>query len=217
MDFYFLIGYRQCGLNEILIMIKYILKRRPINLATDIVALAIDLLVGKLIKNHWSVRRLVPNKHSSTQSFILLLDSFIRNVFITDSVLHSICALPQIQSAHTGSMRALTAASTFAHSASRRSALLARMRSSSLMRLSRSAATRAAGPRSARAYSDDWAPRYRRATQGGSSKLTQAPPGAARAHCLAVPADMRPKAACCQECFNFGCWLELAVVLLSIE
>ena len=44
MDFYFLIGYRQCGLNEIPIRVKYTLKGRPINLTNDIVALAIDLL-----------------------------------------------------------------------------------------------------------------------------------------------------------------------------
>ena len=65
MDFYFLIGYRQCGLNEIPIRVKYILHKRPINLTTDIVALAIDLLDGKFVKNHWSLRLLVPNKHSS--------------------------------------------------------------------------------------------------------------------------------------------------------
>ena len=52
MDFYFLIGYRQCGLNKILIKVKYRLKGRPIKLTTDIVALAIDLLDSELIKNH---------------------------------------------------------------------------------------------------------------------------------------------------------------------
>ena len=52
MDFYFLIGYRQCKLNEIPIRVKYTLKERPINLTTDIVALAIDLLDKKDIKNH---------------------------------------------------------------------------------------------------------------------------------------------------------------------
>ena len=91
MDFYFLIGYRQCGLNEIPIRVKYILKKRRINFTTDIVALAIDLLDGKDIKNHWNLRVLVPSKHSSSQSFILLLESFIRDVIITDSVLNSIC------------------------------------------------------------------------------------------------------------------------------
>ena len=92
MDFYFLIGYRQFGLIEISIRVKYTLKGRPINLTTDIVALAIDLLDGKDIKNHWNLRVSVPNKHSSSQSFILLLESFIRDVFITDSVLNTICA-----------------------------------------------------------------------------------------------------------------------------
>ena len=71
MDLYFLIDYRQCGVNEILIKVKYTLKLRPINLTTDIVALAIDLLDGKYIKNHWNLRVLVPNKHSSSQSFII--------------------------------------------------------------------------------------------------------------------------------------------------
>ena len=61
MDFYFLIGYRQCGLNEISIRMKYILKGHLINCTTDIVALAIDLLDGKDIKNHWNLRVLVPN------------------------------------------------------------------------------------------------------------------------------------------------------------
>ena len=92
MDFYFLIGYRQCGLNEIPIRVKYTLKGRPINLTTDILSLAIDLLDEKDIKNHWNLRVLVPNKHFSSQSFIILLERLIRDVFITDSVLNTICA-----------------------------------------------------------------------------------------------------------------------------
>ena len=71
---------------------KYILKGRPINFTTNILALAIDLLDGKDIKNHWNLRVLVPNKNSSTQLFILSLESFIRDVIIIDSVLNSICA-----------------------------------------------------------------------------------------------------------------------------
>ena len=54
MDFYYLIGYRQCGLNEIPIRVKYILKGRSINFTTDILAMAIYLLDGKFVKNHWS-------------------------------------------------------------------------------------------------------------------------------------------------------------------
>ena len=54
-------------------------------------AVAINLLDGKDIKKNCCLRFLVPNKHSSSQSFILLLQSFIRDVFITDSVLNSIC------------------------------------------------------------------------------------------------------------------------------
>ena len=48
MNFYFLLGYRQCGLKEILIRVKYLLKGRPINLTTDIVAVAINLLMEKI-------------------------------------------------------------------------------------------------------------------------------------------------------------------------
>ena len=59
---------------------KYILTGRSINFTTDIVALAIDHLDEKDIKNHWNIRVLVPNKHSSSQSFILVLESFIRDV-----------------------------------------------------------------------------------------------------------------------------------------
>ena len=92
MDFYFLIGYRRCGLKEIPIRVKYLLTGRSINLATDNVAVTINLLDGKDNKNYWSLRLLVPNSHSSNQSFILLLQHFIRDVFITDSVLNSICA-----------------------------------------------------------------------------------------------------------------------------
>ena len=92
MDFYFLLGYRQFKLKEILIRVKYLLNGRPINLTTDIVAVVINLLNGKDIKNHYSFRFLVPNKHSSSQSFILLIQSLIKDVFITDSVLNSICA-----------------------------------------------------------------------------------------------------------------------------
>ena len=93
MDFYCLLGYRQCGLIKILIRMKYPPTGRPINLTTDIVVLAIDMLDWKDIKNHWNLRVLVFNKHSSSQSFIVLLDSFIRDVFITDSVFNTICAL----------------------------------------------------------------------------------------------------------------------------
>ena len=92
MDLYFLIGYRQCGVNEIPIRVKYKLKKRPIYLTTDIVALAVDLLDGKNIKNHWNLRVLFSNKHSSSQSFIILLERFIRDVFITESVLNTIFA-----------------------------------------------------------------------------------------------------------------------------
>ena len=90
MKFYFLIGYRECKLNEILIRGNYILIGLPINLTTDIVPLVIDLLDGKDIKNHWNLRVSVPNKHSSSKSLILLLVSLSINVFITDSVLTSI-------------------------------------------------------------------------------------------------------------------------------
>ena len=55
MDFYLLICYRQCGLNKILVMLKHILNGRPINLTTDIVALDIDVLDGKFVKNYWSL------------------------------------------------------------------------------------------------------------------------------------------------------------------
>ena len=50
MDFYFLVGYRQCGLKEIPIKVKYLLIARPINFTTDIVA--INLLDSKNIKNY---------------------------------------------------------------------------------------------------------------------------------------------------------------------
>ena len=97
MEFYFLIGYRQFGVKEIPIRVKYLLKGRTINLGTDNVAVAISLLDGKDIKNDWSLRLLVPNKHSSNQSFISLLQNFIRDVFITVSVLNSIGALNLIK------------------------------------------------------------------------------------------------------------------------
>ena len=97
MDFYFSLGYRQCGLKEIPIRVKYLLKGRRINLTTDIVAVAINLLDRKDIKNYWSLQFLVPNKHSSSQSFILLIQRFIRDVFITDSVLNSICVFNLIK------------------------------------------------------------------------------------------------------------------------
>ena len=91
MNCYFLIGNQQCGQKEISIKVKYILKKRPINLTIDILAVAIVLLDGKNIKNHWSPQSLVSNKHSPSQSFILLLQSFIRDDIITDSVFNSIC------------------------------------------------------------------------------------------------------------------------------
>ena len=76
---------------------KYTLEGRPFNLTTDILALAIDLLDGQNIKNHWNLSVLVSKKHSSSQSFILLLESVIRDVFITDSVLNTICAFNLIK------------------------------------------------------------------------------------------------------------------------
>ena len=69
---------------KIPIRVKYILTGRPINVTTDIVAIAIDLLDGKNIKNHWCLHLLDFNKHSSNQSFILLLQSLIRDVIIID-------------------------------------------------------------------------------------------------------------------------------------
>ena len=93
MDFHFLIGYRQCGVEDIPIKVKYIIKGRQINFTTNIVAVAIDLLDGKLIKNHWCLRLLVPIRYSSSQAFILFVQSFIRTVFITVDVLYSIGAL----------------------------------------------------------------------------------------------------------------------------
>ena len=92
MDFYILISYCQCGLKEIPIRLKYLHKGRPINNTNNIVAVAINLLDGKDIKKNCCLRFLVSNKHFSCQSFILLLQSYIRDVFITDSVLNSICA-----------------------------------------------------------------------------------------------------------------------------
>ena len=76
---------------------KYILQGRSINFTTDIVALAINLLDRKNIKNHCNIRVLVSNKHSSSQSFILVLVSYIRDVIITDFVLNSICAFDLIK------------------------------------------------------------------------------------------------------------------------
>ena len=69
MDFYFVIGYRQCGLKEIPISIKSILQKRLINVSTDIVAVVNDLLDGKDIIYQWCLRILVPNNHLSNQSF----------------------------------------------------------------------------------------------------------------------------------------------------
>ena len=97
MNYYFLFGYRQCGLNKISIRVKYILKGRLINFTTYIVALAFDLLDGKDIKNYWNLRISVPNKYSSSQSFILLLESLIRDVIITNSLLNFICAFNLIK------------------------------------------------------------------------------------------------------------------------
>ena len=51
MDLYFLIGYRQCGLKEISIKVKYLVKGRQIYLETDIVAVVINRLYGKDINN----------------------------------------------------------------------------------------------------------------------------------------------------------------------
>ena len=52
MDLYFLLYYRQYGMKENPIRVKYLIKGRPINLTTDIVALTINRLDGKDIKNH---------------------------------------------------------------------------------------------------------------------------------------------------------------------
>ena len=61
MDIYFLIGYRQCKLNEILITVKYILNGRPITFTTDIADLAIDLFDRKDINNQSNYRGLFSN------------------------------------------------------------------------------------------------------------------------------------------------------------
>lgn len=91
MVFYFRIGNRQYGVKEVPINVKYTLKGRQINFSTDIIAVGIVLLDGNVIKNHWCLRLLIPFHYSSSQSF-LFLESFIRTVLITDSVLYSIGA-----------------------------------------------------------------------------------------------------------------------------
>ena len=73
------------------------LTKRTIIIKIDNVTLAIDLLDGKHIKHHWRLRVIVPNKYSSNKSFILLMDSFIRDVIITNSLLISICAFNLIK------------------------------------------------------------------------------------------------------------------------
>ncbi len=93
MEFKFTIGYRQSGLDNIAIKVKYILKGRQINFSTVINAVSIDLIDGNDIKNHWILWLLVPVHHSSSQYFILFLERFIKTVLITDSVLYSIGAL----------------------------------------------------------------------------------------------------------------------------
>ena len=93
MKFKFTIGYRQSGVDNIAIKVKYIIKRSQIHFSTVINAVSIDLIDGNDIKNHWFLWLLVPVHHSSSQYFILFLERFIKTVLITDSVLYSIGAL----------------------------------------------------------------------------------------------------------------------------
>ena len=93
MEFKFTIGYRQSGVDNIAIKVKYILKCRQINFSTVINAVSIDLIDGNDIINHWVLWLLVPVHHSSSQYFRLFWERFIKTVLITDSVLYSIGAL----------------------------------------------------------------------------------------------------------------------------
>ena len=93
MEFKFTIGYRPFKVDNIAIKVKYILKGRHINFSTVINAVSIDLIDVDDINNHWFLWLLVYVHHSSNQYLILFLESFIKTVLITDSVLYSICAL----------------------------------------------------------------------------------------------------------------------------
>ena len=97
MEFKFTIGYRQSGVDNIAIRVKYILKSRQINYSTVINAVSIDLIDGNDINNHWVLWLLVPVHYSSSQYFRLFLERFIKTVFITDSVLYSIGAFELIK------------------------------------------------------------------------------------------------------------------------
>ena len=66
MEFKFTIGYRQSGVDNIAIKVKYILKSRQINFSTVINAVSIDLIDGNDIKNHWFLWLLVPVNHSTS-------------------------------------------------------------------------------------------------------------------------------------------------------
>ena len=64
MEFKFTIGYRQTGVDNIAIKVKYILNGRQINFSTVINAVSIDLIDGNDIKNYWFLSLLVPVHHS---------------------------------------------------------------------------------------------------------------------------------------------------------
>ena len=86
------IGVRNCGKKTISVIVDYTTKSRQLNPTTVIKVVDVELLDGGVTKDHWCIRFLVPTTEAFGNSFHNFLDTFIRRVLITDSVLNSIGA-----------------------------------------------------------------------------------------------------------------------------
>ena len=86
------IGFRHCEKKTISVIMDYTTKSRQLNPTTVIKVVDVELLDGGETKDHWCIRFLVPTIEAFGNSFHNFLDTFIRRVLITDSVLSSIGA-----------------------------------------------------------------------------------------------------------------------------
>ena len=86
------IGFRHCGKKTISVIVDYTTKSQQLDPTTVIKVVDVELLHAGVTKNHWCIRFLVPTIEAFGNSFHNFLNTFIRRVLITDSVLSYIGA-----------------------------------------------------------------------------------------------------------------------------
>ena len=93
-------GFRHCGKKTISVIVDYTTKSRQLNPTTVIKVVDVELLDWGVSKDDWCIRFLVPTIEAFGNSFHNFLNTFIRRVLITDSVLSSIGAFELMEFQH---------------------------------------------------------------------------------------------------------------------